>query len=121
MSKSILFLDDDYERYYTLKHNHPEWEITWVQTVSAFIECARKHHYDEIWLDHDLGYFVMNWVTKDIEMKTGQDACKLLMVDPGNAIGTRIRIHSWNPEGAEKMEKILKTLDFFPLIEREEF
>ena len=58
MGKRVLFLDDDYERYYTLKHNHPDWEIMWVQTVSAFIECARNLHYDEIWLDHDLGYFV---------------------------------------------------------------
>jgi hypothetical protein len=110
----VLFLDDDPERFNTLRKNHPEWSITWVQRVSAFLYCAREMHFDLIMLDHDLCYLEILWdealqmYCGDPKEYTGYDAVVALVKEPGNALGTSVRIHSHNPCGASRMYRLLK-------------
>jgi CheY-like chemotaxis protein len=111
----VLFLDDDVTRYEILSRLHPEWKITWVQRVSAFLGIARREFFDLIMMDHDLGYSE-SW-THDLlpggffvgMMEfSGVNAASELVSNPGNAVGTRVVIHSNNPDGADRMFGIFK-------------
>ncbi len=118
--KKILFLDDDFGRFSILKKNHPDWEITWVQT-DVVVDLARNFHYDEIWLDHDLSVYEYDLLSKNYRSINGTRICEELAKDPGFSIGTYIRIHSHNPIARENMYRILEKSCFWPIIEVTEF
>lgn len=53
----ILFVDDEFQRFQTLRRNMPAADIVWVQTVDAAqqVLLATEGMFDIISFDHDLG------------------------------------------------------------------
>lgn len=105
----ILFLDDSFERYLSMKQKYPDDEIVWVQTVAAARQVLKHWHFAVVCLDHDL----------DEDNET--DSCCLIpdIVNQkdNNLYGAMIVIHSWNPVGAEWLYQQLK--ESFPAVKKD--
>ncbi len=114
--KSILFLDDEWERHKFFEHYYePQNEVTHsFFSNHAINELNTDVPFDEIWLDHDLS---------SCQIPTGVDSSREFMLNSmpvvrwiiANVKPTEkllIRIHSWNIAAAEALEKDLKEAGF---------
>lgn len=113
---NILILDDDYVRHdiWTTLFVKAGHHVRSVYTYPAFKEAVQEQRWDLVFLDHDLcpeawleqeGDFVREQIP---EFYTGQDAASFLWTLAPDKRPPRVVIHSWNHQGAEEMERILK-------------
>lgn len=113
----ILFLDDD-----DLRHElFAEWmeghEVVHAHSIGEFLAALGNHTFDEVWLDHDLNDFALQYQSvdpTDNRRLTGNDACHILA-----AVATykpKVVIHSWNNLGAENMLGSLKCHGFSDIV-----
>ena len=104
----FLFLDDDEKRHGQFKKMTIGCIVTHVETVE---ECEKallsEPPFGCVFLDHDLGGLVF------VEEKegTGTEVAEFIANDlPKEKLPKKIVIHSWNPEGAKRMESILRAV-----------
>ena len=112
----ILFLDDDKERHelFDAAHDKETFEITHVWNLGQLIEWLSKDKFDMFYLDHDLNDFTgpPTYGGRASEI-TGTDVAKWLAQNlPEDKRPDRIIIHSWNPDGARRMQGILDDAGF---------
>jgi CheY-like chemotaxis protein len=100
----ILILDDDLIRHRHFKENYMHHVLTLVTTVQETIHNLMQHDYDAIFLDHDLGGQQM--VASGGHEPTGYDVAVWLNANQDRC-PPLVYIHSFNPEGALKMQKLL--------------
>jgi len=86
----------------------------WARTNDEALKYLRTGEVEEISLDHDLGCpYTEEEIMADVELawyrgtsnETGLDLCRAMVRE--NLVPERVRIHSWNPPGAEAMAKVL--------------
>ena len=95
----ILFLDDSYERSVVFKQQHSDDYVAVVTNVGDFIFAMRQPiHFDEIYLDHDLGPGCPD----------GREAAKFLATLSPDTLPERIHLHTGDREMAREMGKILR-------------
>lgn len=109
----ILFLDDEFERYLSLKKKYPDAEIIWCQTNEAVRDVLFDGPFlrEEMWvslthisIDHDLGF-----PDCGCSERNAQATAQLLFncIDYIREYGICLNIHSWNPIGAKTMQDML--------------
>lgn len=114
----ILFIDDDYIRYQTLRAANPRTEIVWVQCVPAALQCLTEDTFDLVMFDHDLGIFTPNGSLADqdgVEVTTMPIAQRLSF---GMYMGKDLNlfmvkmflIHSANPVGVMNLLNCLSPI-----------
>jgi len=111
----ILFLDDEPERHITFYNNNKDHELEQVTLPARAIQTLIDYSFDEVWLDHDLGFIelsnnpsihssfieinskpVVDWI---VENKTPEQIPKII-------------VHSWNAPAADWMTKRLQDFGF---------
>lgn len=107
MKKQFLFLDDTAARHERFDEicQSLNVEIWHVRTTEQAIRLLKKQKFDCVFLDHDLeetelddtGFVVASFIA--------------LHLDP-NKLPKSVVIHSRNPEGAERMETVLRDHGF---------
>lgn len=120
----VLFLDDDPSRH---EYAH-EWlskildvpglllQVHHVYSSAQAIKVLENEDFDAISLDHDLEEIHYTNNKGDWEERTGQDVANWLAKDQTKSL---VIVHSWNPEGAQKMVHTLA--DAGIRVERREF
>lgn len=119
----ILVLDDDDERHEKFKHHLQGHNVEHVFTVDGIITVLlAEPNFDVVFLDHDLND---NWKYKSVSHIDGDNIpgyigkCRVELngVDVASFIAKilpkekrpkAVVVHSWNPEGAEKMLEVLR-------------
>jgi|SRR5580692_7551499 hypothetical protein len=105
----ILFLDDMEERYRAWwDTNHLGNDIVWAKTAEEAIAALAPddhHRFDLVTLDHDLAdeHYQKQHAGED----TGQEVAKFIVAMPLERRPKRVKIHSWNRDGALAMKAIL--------------
>lgn len=98
----VLVLEDDILRIDTFKNKLNEVNLTIVHHADDAIKLLKENVYDIVFLDHDLdgGAYISTNV-----YNTGSTVARNMH----NTLNTKtpIVIHSWNPVGAEYMEKVM--------------
>jgi CheY-like chemotaxis protein len=108
----ILFLDDSQERWEIFSEvisSRDYIELVWVKTSDEAIKRLNQCKWDIICLDHDLNGIGLERST-DL---TGYEVAEHISKD-SRYNGDLIFIHSWNPEGAKNMRKILNRSIYIP-------
>lgn len=100
-----LFLDDDEVRHNLLRENSigNGYDTRHVKTVAQALKALSMVEFDFVSLDHDLGG---NTFVDPSKEETGLDVARYIskMENPPPCV----RVHSFNPEGAKEMVKVLK-------------
>lgn len=104
----IFFLDDDKERHRRFTMNRIGQDVTAAWTYAEAVELLSKEIFDLAYLDHDLSDFAASGHPLPGE-KTGTDVAEFITQMPEDRRPRKVIIHSFNPYGAERMEKILRT------------
>jgi CheY-like chemotaxis protein len=115
----ILILDDDPERHQGFTRVFPEDTRTHTTRYSEVVDALQNGGpFDLVYLDHDLGCFDNEETWTDAGMYrttdvpyTGVDVARFIVreLDVGKR-PTRVIIHSWNPDGARTMLKLLQSV-----------
>jgi CheY-like chemotaxis protein len=108
----VLFLDDDSERWNIFNQDlvkDQDIELIWVKTSDEAIKKLKQTKWDIISLDHDLGG--QSYVESGLG--TGYEVAKNISED-FYYNDKLIFVHSWNPEGAKNMRKVLKKSLYIP-------
>lgn len=118
---NILFLDDDDNRWLIFKGHFGNSNINLVRASTAK-ECishlqSNDYKWDFIFLDHDLGgqVYVDTW-----NDNTGSEVARWIVENYSESEATVI-VHSFNPDGAVNMTKLLSQSGFFPSVIRAPF
>ncbi len=106
----ILFLDDNPERHaaFDLLVLGDD-EVTHVRTAD---ECRAallgSEPFDQVWLDHDLGDFSAAGVEGHYAAEDGSSLAEWFRLHlPPERYPDRVLIHSWNPDGARRMGRLI--------------
>lgn len=108
----VLFLDDSQERwdlFSDVLNQYNFIELTWVKTSSDAIKRLKQCKWDVICLDHDLNGVGLERSTE----LTGYEVAEFISKDE-RYNKDLIFIHSWNPEGAKNMRKVLSRSIYIP-------
>ena len=105
----ILFLDDDTERRdaFDKMHRHANM-IVFTKTVTGAKDALRAIRFDVAFLDHDLADYGPYDMYGHRDEYTGQHVATFIAAMPAEFRPDAVVIHSWNPDGAKAMERILK-------------
>ena len=111
----ILFLDDDKERHKAFSKtmdrrlDQKGWghEITYVWTANEAISKLKTEVFDEVFLDHDLGGESSQMTLPNSGQGSGYDVACFIATFPIEKRPNSVIIHSWNPEGANRMARAL--------------
>lgn len=123
--KKILFLDDDKERHnlFEAKVSKNGVKIHHVWSFDQAIKALTEFQFDEVFLDHDLGDFSgpLGYGGRPTEM-TGTDVATWMSFEhnlPSSKRPKATTIHSWNPDGAKRMHRILRDAGFSSVVRHE--
>lgn len=101
----ILFLDDSPERHAVMKEAYPDYLPAYnLAQFCAILEGPEE--VSEVWLDHDLG--AHDGGVSDTPF-SGLTAALILTTQKRRM---PVRVHSWNPVGAERMVEVLEEACF---------
>lgn len=103
----VFLLEDSQERISWFRKKLGNTLQTLVDRADDAIMMLSKHHYDTIFLDHDLGLLELvgyNGIKPGPE-GTGLDVANHLA--SSKYLSELTVIHSWNPEGAKNMKNVL--------------
>lgn len=100
----ILILDDNHTRHELFKANFKDFNLYGAYNVTRAIQLLQKYEYDALFLDYNL-YRANN---KKVNGKylTGYDVA-LWLSNNLNRCPHLVYIHSSDPEGVQKMHKLL--------------
>ncbi len=103
----ILILDDFQERHDKFKQQYIGCDLTHVYTATECMTALSKTKYDIVQLDHDLeGYFVKDFYAEE---NTGTKVSEFIRDSlDKDMYPHRIIIHSWNPDGARRMQNNIR-------------
>lgn len=104
----ILFLDDDAERHARFKVAHIGIEVTYASSAMEAIDALKAICFDEAYLDHDLGGEKSQMTLPPWHEGSGYDVAVYISTLPEDRRPYKVVIHSYNPAGAERMEKVLR-------------
>lgn len=113
----VFILEDDLNRIVHFKERFREMEynyvnITHVETAEEAIKKLSSEKYDVLFLDHDLGGEA--YVSTD-HKNTGSEVVRWFENNPNNLNDDVLKvIHSFNPSGAQYMNKGLKNSVMIP-------
>lgn len=101
----VLIVDDEQARHDAFKRRYTGCELVHARNYAEARDAMAGERFDVMQLDHDLqDYRLVDGVMCE---RTGQDVAKLVAsLPPAKHPGTVI-LHSWNPEGARAMGRIL--------------
>lgn len=105
----VLILDDIQERHDAFGKLHEADECVHAYTHEQACDALlNQEPFDLAYLDHDLADFQSTGYMGN-EERTGTDVCVFLVrfVDKDRR-PERVVIHSWNPDGARRMRRILQ-------------
>lgn len=108
----ILVLDDQEERHSQIKAKHGrKHEITHVYLWSEFEKALEGDAFNLILLDHDLGDLITQerkpGMYSQGDEYNGVDAAFAVAALPPNKLPSLVGIHSWNADGAKRMQQTL--------------
>ena len=111
---NYLFLDDDEQRQTTFKAYFDknclkDDKLVQTRTAKETIEALQNETFVMISLDHDLGGEI--FVTKTEE--TGYEVALYIETMPEEKLPKTIVIHSYNPQGAERMYNAMKSRNIY--------
>lgn len=106
----VFVLEDDPDRIRLFAEVLEGHDWTCIHTCDRTYEFHAHSPYDLILLDHDLGGRQM----VDHE-DSGTEFVKLVRDHIGSK--ARVTIHSYNPDGARRMSKLLEEVGVFPVIQ----
>jgi CheY-like chemotaxis protein len=98
----ILILEDDHERQKIFRSNLIGTNAVIVETAAGAIQELSSSNWDYLFLDHDLGGQQM----VESGPGTGYEVAEWLAENPDKQ-PPNIIIHSFNPSGAENMQRVL--------------
>lgn len=104
----ILFLDDNLERWKAYRFQTIGCDTKHVMTAKqCMLSLMNDEKYDLVSLDHDLG----GKTFQEEKANSGTEVAEFIQhMLPKHKYPTQIVIHSWNPQGAERMMRsIAKT------------
>lgn len=104
MSK-ILILDDNKRRHQQFAQKYATEELTHVHTSHDAIEVLKKHSFDYVFLDHDLGGKIM----EDSGPGTGYEVAEWIANNETSHPSNMVILHSLNPPGRKNMCNVLKS------------
>lgn len=99
----VLFLDDDKTRTQKVKQELIGHHLTTVETASEAIAALKTGHFDMVSLDHDLG----GRVFAASDENSGYAVAEYIAGLPPHDWPDAILIHSFNPDGADKMQRAI--------------
>lgn len=105
----ILFLDDDVERHTRFKAAHIGVDVTYAWTSIDAINALKSICFDEAYLDHDLGGEKSHMTLPSRHEGSGYDVAVYISTLEADRRPYKVVIHSYNPAGAERMERALKS------------
>lgn len=116
----VLILDDDNERHEAFASYFKGHDVTHAIRFSDFCVKLKGEKFDLIHLDHDLADFCPENKDHDgmygVREWTGADAAWMIACDlPESKWPDRVVIHSWNPDGAQRMRQILQDRTSIPV------
>jgi hypothetical protein len=101
----ILILDDDLARHKSFARKFIGHSLTHTETVEDCIEQLKYGNWDGVFLDHDLGGLQM--VESGGNEPTGYDVAVWMNENPDAWNAREVYIHSFNPEGAARMQRLI--------------
>lgn len=105
MTKRFLFLDDDPTRHAAFDRMTIGCLTTHVWTVEECVNALLKEKpFDCVFLDHDLGGQIY---VKEVVGSGTEVAMFICSSLPQEQYPREFCIHSWNPEGAKRMEEYI--------------
>lgn len=111
----ILFLDDEPERHITFYTNHTDYDVVQVTLPNRAIQELIDYSFDEVWLDHDLGFVELSNVptisSRFIEINSKPVVDWIVNNRKPEQI-PKIVVHSWNAPEADWMTKRLQDFGF---------
>lgn len=118
----ILFLDDSKERWEYFKEIISEVirrgevkiipTLDWASNAHMCVEKLKDHHYDLVFLDHDLEARHYGGYMDDPTPQDGRMVVKWWVENEQQSPRPHAHVHSWNYHGALEMKKILSENDF---------
>ena len=113
----VLHLDDDDLRHELFMewHAHAGDTSVAVHDLDEFAAAINRERFDIVYLDHDLNDFQYTSGFADMygwKQQNGVDAATLLATLPEDQRPATVVIHSWNPEGAKRMARVLEEAGF---------
>lgn len=103
----IFILEDDEERIRLFEQAAQGKDLTVCRDLARAAQMYEPP-YDVILLDHDLGGRVM---VDSLEEETGASFCRWLGANhPTPEASTLTVVHSWNPDGAREMLRLLREI-----------
>jgi CheY-like chemotaxis protein len=122
----ILILDDDTKRHEVFKTQLIGCDLVHCETFEEFKKALEGPKFDGVCLDCDLNDFGRRSMTETTSMYgshqvelTGVDAAMWLTRLPVEKRPDKTLIHSWNPEGAAEMARILNEHGFKDVLVKE--
>lgn len=109
----ILVLDDDPFRHKKFKSWFIGHDVIHAYNFSQFKAALLRNNFDYIFLDHDLNdHQAISVDTGEGRELTGLDATKLLVSMNMQRQVKQVIVHSFNPDGAKAMMKLLNDNGF---------
>jgi CheY-like chemotaxis protein len=104
----VLILDDDENRHIEFDRILRGYKVIHVYSASEAINALQNSPpFDLISLDHDLGEFNNSHVYLD--PGDGTEVAEFINLHlEHDRYPKRVMIHSWNPEGARRMEQLIR-------------
>ena len=101
----ILFLDDNVERWKAFRFKTIGCDVKWVETAERCkASLLLDEPYDLVSLDHDLG----GKTFQEEKENSGTDVAEWIKYQlPAVRYPKQIVIHSWNPQGAQRMMHLI--------------
>jgi CheY-like chemotaxis protein len=114
----ILFLDDDETRHDVFRaHSRGHYVLHCYTAADAIKALTLEPRFDVASLDHDLelSHYVRFNDAPATATGTGLEVAVYIGTMPVAARPERVIVHSWNPEGAERMATFLES-SFVPVV-----
>lgn len=108
--KRMLFLDDSQERHDALDEQMAkdwDWEAVHVYTADEAIKLINTNSYEIVSLDHDLSRET-EMMLPELGEKSGYDVAVHIANMPEDTRPKCVIVHSWNPNGADRMMKAME-------------
>lgn len=102
----VLFLDDDRERHRAFKANAIGHDLVQAWSYEEALAALAGERFDQVFLDHDLSDQAAMGQPRPGE-RTGLDVAILVATLPDEKRPHLVIIHSYNPDGARRMHRVL--------------
>lgn len=80
-------------------------EVVEARSYFQAVEALKGAKFDEMYLDHDLECYQTDmYGSREL---TGYDFVKYLATLPEDKHPDKVTVHSWNPDGAQRMKSVL--------------